>query len=111
MNYIEIDDRKLPLLEAEGYMNKLMRGEKRHVEGFTAELTHADAISLFRENTPFALVQEYVDDMGETQTVRNDKSHLVLPCGVMDHLDGTVTVYMGEYTNEEILLMEVLCNV
>jgi hypothetical protein len=104
MNYIRIAGRDIQLVEAEGSMRRLFKGDERHVEGYRLALTHDEAVNLFDEGVNFSLVQD--DGNGGECVI--DKSEFTLPCGVLDNLDGTMTVYMGKYTDLEIVLMEVL---
>ena len=89
--------------------------DNRESKSITLEMSHAEALELFVDGLAWSIVfqgDSYLDtETGETVTPEAeeyDNSDFCVAGDITDHRDGTVTVKMGKYTNEELLLMEVL---
>lgn len=92
----------------------------RASKAITIEMSYADAINIFVDGVSWSIVQENliqhneIDENGEVKLVEeveiesHDNSEYCIAGSITDHRDGTITVKMGQYTNEELLLMEVL---
>ena len=111
MTYVKINETLYPA-EISGKMED-RDWDKRESKAITLEMDHATAESLFVDGRGWSIVDEVqVPDpkTGEpiTQPVEYDNSDFSVAGDIIDHRDGTVTVKMGKYTIEEMLLMEVL---
>lgn len=92
----------------------------RPSKAITLEMSYADAVNIFVNDVEWSIVQEElmqhneIDENGEVKLVEeveiisHDNSEYCIAGSITDHRDGTITVKMGMYTNEELLLMEVL---
>jgi len=88
----------------------------RESKAITLEMSYADAMALFVDDLPWAIVYQadsYVDENGEMITPDPevyDNSEYSVAGPVTDNRDGTVVVKMGKITDGEALaeLMEVL---
>lgn len=77
----------------------------RESKSITLEMEYNTAIELFVDDTQWTIV--YTDDeTGESQEY--DDSEFCIAGPITDNRDGTLTIKMGKFTNEELLLMEVL---
>jgi hypothetical protein len=101
MRYIEINNQRHTLIAAEGGMSRLFKNADRQVEGYTLQITHAAAVTAFVDGVSFSLIEESVDEAGTVTEIAYDKSAMSIPCGVLDNLDGTCTVFMGKPTDLE----------
>ena len=82
------------------------------------EMTYETAAALFQDNVTWSIIERYempvLDENGEqtaeftTEKNEYDNSEYCVAGDITDHRDGTVSVKMGKFTNEELLLMEVL---
>ena len=82
------------------------------------EMPYETAAALFRDNVTWSIIERYetpvLDENGEptgevtTEQHEYDNSGYCVAGDITDHRDGTVSVKMGKFTNEELLLMEVL---
>ena len=84
------------------------------------EMAYAEAVALFVDDCSWNIVQDYVvrhNEVGDNgditvvekiETESYDNSEYCIAGPITDNRDGTVVVKMGKYTNEELLLMEVL---
>ena len=126
MTYVKINDTLYPA-EISGKLED-REGAKRESKAIPLEMNHADAAGLFVDGAAWSIVmvhqveQPVMDENGEvvldengtpvTEMVEHtedyDNSDFSVAGDITDHRDGTITVKMGKYTNEELLLMEVL---
>ena len=118
MNYLKINETRYPAT----FAGKMIDGEwdRRESKIITLEMEHATADALFVDGLAWSIVMEYpvevqsVDEAGNvitetiTETKEYDNSEFCVAGPITDHRDGTLTVKMGKYTTEELLLMEVL---
>lgn len=86
--------------------------DDRESKIITTEMPHSEANGLFVDGQTWSIVMD-VEKEQEDGTVVNtreeyDNSEFCVAGDITDHRDGTITVKMGKFTTEEILLMEVL---
>lgn len=126
MTYIKINDIIYPAI-INGKMED-REWDKRESKTVTLEMNYATAATLFVDGVAWSIVCEeqydvpvldndgnqILDDEGnpifttETHTEEFDNSDFSIAGPITDNRDGTMTVKMGKFTNEEMLLMEVL---
>lgn len=88
--------------------------DRRESKAITLEMDYNTAISLFVDNLIWSIVYQDEPYEAENGTLvtpepeEYDNSEYCIAGDITDHRDGTITVKMGKFTNEEILLMEVL---
>ena len=94
--------------------------DNRETKTIKLEMTYEQVKELFVDDVTWSIVQENivqyneVDEKGEVQFVEKtemesyDNSEYCIAGSITDYRDGTVDVKMGKFTNEELLLMEVL---
>lgn len=94
--------------------------DNRETKTIKLEMTYEQVKELFVDDVAWSIVQEKivqyneVDENGEVQFVEKtemesyDNSEYCIAGSITDYRDGTVDVKMGKFTNEELLLMEVL---
>ena len=116
--YVEINGAKYPAVITGRLNDKDWDG--RETKAIKMEMTYADAVALFVDGCSWNIIQEHVvhynepDEDGKVQFVEKidtesyDNSEYCISGPITDNRDGTVVVKMGKYTNEELLLMEVL---
>lgn len=116
--YVEINGAKYPAVITGRLNDKDWDG--RETKAIQMEMTYVDAIALFVNDCVWNIIQEYIthndeiDENGEIKTVEKietnfyDNSEYCIAGPITDNRDGTITIKMGKYTNEELLLMEVL---
>lgn len=103
MTYIKINN-NLYLAEINGVLFDTL-WNNRMTKSITLEMDYNTASSLFVDDVQWSIV--YTDDeTGETQEY--DNSDFCIAGPITDNRDGTLTIKMGKFTNEELLLMEVL---
>lgn len=113
--YIEINDTRYPAI----ITGRLADSDwgNRASKAITIELSYAEALELFVDNTVWFIVQEderqeaVEDEEGnisyETITTldRYDNSDYNLAGDIIDHRNGTITIKMGKPTAEELLAL------
>ena len=116
--YVEVNGAKYPAVITGRLNDKDWDG--RETKAIQMEMTYADVIALFVNDCAWNIVQERmvhrneVDENGNVNFVEKieeesyDNSEYCIAGPITDNRDGTVVVKMGKYTNEELLLMEVL---
>lgn len=94
--------------------------DNRETKTIKLEMTYEQVKELFVDDVAWSIVQKNivqyneVDENGEVQFVEKtemesyDNSEYCIAGSITDYRDGTVDVKMGKFTNEELLLMEVL---
>lgn len=75
----------------------------RESRAITLPMTYAEALSLFKDDVPWAVVFEGVDEDGTAYTSEKDMSEYALSGPITDNRDGTVTVKMGKHHPDELL--------
>lgn len=75
----------------------------RESKAITVPITYADAIALFGNDAPWSVTVEMEDDNGSMRMVTLDMSEYAISGPITDNRDGTVTVRMGKYREEELL--------
>jgi hypothetical protein len=116
--YVEINGNKYPA-SITGRLND-KDWDNRETKAIKMEMTYAEAITLFVDGCSWNIIQDHiahhneVSENGEVTVVEEivtesyDNSEYCIAGPITDNRDGTVVVKMGKYTNEELLLMEVL---
>lgn len=118
ITYVEVNNTKYPAVIT-GRLND-KDWDNRETKSIKMEMAYSDAITLFVDGCSWNILQERieyhneVDDNGEITVVEKidtesyDNSEYCIAGPITDNRDGTIIVKMGKYTNEELLLMEVL---
>ena len=112
MTYIKINDVQYPAIINGRVTDK--DWDNRESKSITLEISYKEAKSIFVDDLAWSIIYQpdgYKDEKGEIvvpEAEVYDNSEFALAGDITDHRDGTVTVKMGKYTNEELLLMEVL---
>ena len=116
--YVEVNNTKYPAVIT-GRLND-KDWDNRETESIKMEMTYAEAVALFVDDCSWNIIQDHVvchnevGDNGDITVVEKieaesyDNSEYCIAGPITDNRDGTVVVKMGKYTNEELLLMEVL---
>ena len=116
--YVEVNSKRYPAVIT-GRLND-KDWDNRETKAIKMEMTYADAVALFVDGCSWHIIQERmvrhneVDENGEITVVDKmetedyDNGDYCIAGPITDNRDGTIVVKMGKYTNEELLLMEVL---
>ncbi len=79
----------------------------RECKAITCTMSFDDARKIFVDGLSWSIL--YTPDDGEDGIAEEyDNSEFTIAGPLTDNRDGTITAKMGKYTNEELLLMEVL---
>jgi len=110
MTYVKINGNLYPA-NIEGKMND-REWDNRASKTIKLEMTHSEADSIFVDGLIWDIIMD-VDqpqEDGSIITVQEeyDNSEFCVAGDITDHRDGTLSVKMGKFTTEEMLLMEVL---
>ena len=76
----------------------------RESKAITFAGTYAEAVNLFTNDAPWAMVYEATE---ETEAFETDMSDFALAGSVTDNRNGTMTVKMGKYLQREIIAMTI----
>lgn len=126
MIYIKINDNLYPA-EINGRIEDI-EWDKRESKAITLEMDYPSAATMFVDGVTWSIVCEeqrsvpqtdengnqVLDDEGnpvyiiEPYIEEFDNSDFCIAGPITDNRDGTLSIKMGKFTNEEILLMEVL---
>lgn len=112
MIYIKINDKQY-VAEIIGKVND-KDWDNRESKSITLEMTYEEAMTTFIDGLAWSIIYQadsYVNENNETiipEPIEYDNSDFCVAGPVTDNRDSTMTVKMGKYTNEELLLMEVL---
>ena len=116
--YVEVNGAKYPAVITGRLSDK--DWDNRESKSIEMEMTYADAIAIFVDGCSWNIIQNHIvhyneiDESGNVTVVEKieadsyDNSEYCIAGSITDNRDGTVVVKMGKYTNEELLLMEVL---
>ena len=116
--YVEVKGTKYPAVITGRLIDR--DWDDRETKSIKLEMTYADAVALFVDGCVWNIVQEHMtyhnemDEDGKVNFVEkleeesHDNSEYCIAGPITDNRDGTIVVKMGKYTNEELLLMEVL---
>ena len=75
----------------------------RESKAVTIGASHAEAVDMFVNDTPWAVISEQVGEDGNTIIEEEDMSAYALAGPITDNRDGTITVKMGKYKDTELL--------
>lgn len=79
----------------------------RESKAITFTSTYEKAKNLFIDNVSWSIVADRHNINGDVETVETDMSEYALSGSITDNRDGTMTVKMGRYTEEELLVIPV----
>lgn len=99
--YIEINGLRYPALITGRISDKDWDG--RETKTIDLEMTYAEVLENFVDGVSWNII--YIE---EDREEIYDNSDFCISGPITDNRDGTVSIKMGKYTNEELLLMEVL---
>ena len=120
MTYVEINNKRY-IATIGGRMND-RDWDGRESKYIRAEITYNDAIDNFVDGATWKIIQEYEEDVVETnkigqrieKTVKKeevfDNSDFNIAGEIIDHRDGTVTIKMGK-ANELEIAMKTIDNI
>lgn len=77
----------------------------RSSKAITLEMTYADAMALFVDDIEWSVESVHTDENGNEVTSTNNYSDYALAGPVTDNRDGTITVKMGRYLKDEIMMI------
>ena len=92
MTYLRINNHDYPIISSYGQAQDHKWNSRESVE-LTLEMTYSTAITLFKDNIQWALVDE-----GEVY----DYTDYSIAGDITDHRDGTISVKMGKPTDLEL---------
>ena len=75
----------------------------RESKAITTQMTYADAVALFGNDAPWSVTIEVDGDNGSKRQITQDMSEYAISGPITDNRDGTVTVRMGKYREEELM--------
>lgn len=75
----------------------------RESKAITVAMSYAEAVALFEHDTPWSVTVELQRDDGSMETVATDMSEYAISGPITDNRDGTVSVRMGKYSEDELL--------
>ena len=75
----------------------------RESKAITVTMTYAEAVALFEHDTPWSVTVELQRDDGSMEAITTDMSEYAISGPITDNRDGTVTVRMGKYGEDELL--------
>lgn len=101
MLYIKIGDKKFEAIVQTRPNDITWNG--RESKAITFNSTYNEAIALFVNDVKWSVVSELVNELNEIVTEEFDMSQYALAGPVTDNRDGSITVKMGKYKDEEIL--------
>lgn len=116
--YVEVNNKKYPATIT-GRLND-KDWDNRETKSIETKMTYIEAMELFTDGCSWSIVQEnpvhfnQIDENGKDVIIENieiesyDNSEYCIAGPITDNRDGTIVIKMGKYTNEELLLMEVL---
>ena len=109
MQQIKIGNKIIDIISCIGAYRNLL-GSKRNSIEIILESDYETVKNTFLDNMTYCIVEtrEEVQEDGTVQTITEefDKSNYCLSCDITDHRDGTISVFMGELTSEEELLIQ-----
>lgn len=108
--YIKIGNDQIELISCYGF-NSNMRGATRDSLEITLVSSYDYVVETFVDDLEYSLVQIETDEQGKEVETEYDKSEYCISGDVIDHRDGTITVFMGvktelEYVNEVIDMLQ-----
>lgn len=111
MIYVKINETEYPAAISGSLADRAW--DNRASKTIKLEMTYADAMAMFTDDTPWSIVDRRTEDVldaegnptGETTEVveEYDNSEYCVAGSVTDHRNGTVSVKMGKPTDAEIL--------
>lgn len=75
----------------------------RESKAITVQLEYQQAVDLFPTDVKWSIITETVDENEEPQTTISDMSEYAISGPITDNRDGTVTIRMGKYREEELM--------
>lgn len=75
----------------------------RESKAVTVALTYAEAVALFESDTPWSITIDAMQEDGTTRVTTDDMSDYAISGPITDNRNGTVTIRMGRYREEELL--------
>lgn len=75
----------------------------RESKAITVTLTYAEAVALFESDTPWSITVDVMREDGSLELVTTDMSVYAISGPITDNRDGTITIRMGRYREEELL--------
>ena len=82
---------------------RLVCGTFRECIRYTVVGSFADVAEKFVDGASYLVRESYIDEDGNEATVDYDKSLYCVAGDIVDHRNGTITIYMGKKTASEIM--------
>lgn len=77
--------------------------EGRESKAITMDASYAEAVEWFPDDTVWSVIADIEKEDGTIVQVETDMSEYAISGPVTDNRDGTVTIRMGKYLNEELM--------
>lgn len=77
----------------------------RESKAVTLEMAYADAMALFVNDITWVIESTHTDENGKEILSKHDYSSYALAGPITDNRDGTITVKMGKYLKDEIMMI------
>lgn len=101
---IKVNNTVYPVITIESRLND-PAWKKRDSKAITLSMTYAEAMDLFVNDVNWKMETTEYNDKGEINTYYADMSSYAIAGPVTDNRDGTVTVKMGRYLQDEIMMI------
>lgn len=75
----------------------------RESKAITVAMTYDEAIALFVNDIPWSVIGEAINEDGTPHEFETDMSEYAISGAITDNRDGTVTIKMGKYRDEELM--------
>lgn len=75
----------------------------RESKAITAQMTYQEAIETFKDDVGWSVIADVTMEDGTVHQVETDASEYAISGPITDNRDGTVTVRMGKYREEELM--------
>lgn len=98
---VNVEGRQLDATVLYRYSDSAWGG--RPTQSIRVEMTYDEAKHLFVDDVKWSCVLQFYDDTNTLRDVETDMSEYAISGAITDNRDGTVTVKMGKYTDEELL--------
>lgn len=79
----------------------------RESKAITFVSTYEEVKNMFVNNVSWSMITGHYDIDGNVETVETDMSEYALAGSITDNRNGTITIKMGKYTEEELLVIPV----
>ena len=103
MQQIKINNTLIDVISCYGAYRNMLGAKRNSIEIIMAS-DYETIVNTFVDGITYSLVETTENEDGTIQTQEYDKSNYCLSGDVVDHRDGTISIFMGEKTNEELAI-------